>query len=298
MSANEWATVLALAGSGIGAFIALIRGWRFSQPLLIAVVVLCWTSAAAIVLRDRIAMNPLLYAVGAVLALGMAAAVWIFLHLPDHRFHGNRQPQPETPPVELRKPPERSVEEVLRYLPRRLKRYLYSILDVGHRQLDYSQDLSVLWRYRLVEEVLKIDQGRGVFQVPESVRDPVTAHRQQELREGIRRELLDAEARPSTRDFLGLYTADEMPSSVPLLTYQAAEALGYSSLLTRGYDAEGQRFTYTLTEDARGALEGGLLGQPIKRTRVELAVGMIEGYDPAAPDYSGRGLPMRPDEDD
>jgi hypothetical protein len=237
----------------------------------------------------------------ALTSVGLAFLAWhwtILLRQPDWRFRGAANASVEPPSVQAPRQPERPIEEVLEYLPRGHKGYLYWILDGGRRELEYSQELSLLWRHGLVEQVLKVAPGRGVFRIPESVQDPVAAHRQQEIREGIRRELRDAEARPSTRDFLSLYTADEMPSSVPLSTYRAAETLRYSSLVTREYDAEGQRFTYTLTEDARGALEGGLFGRPIKRICVELAVAMIEGYDPAAPDYSGRGLPMRPDEDD
>jgi hypothetical protein len=295
---NVWAAVLALAGIGAGAGIALMPRSRFGRLALVMVMVVSWTGAAAIVLRDRIAVNPLLYAVGAVLALGMAAAVWLFLRLPDRRFYGNRQAQPETPPVELREPPERSAEEVLKYLPRAHKDLLYSILDRGSRQLPYSPELFVLSQRGLIDEVVRTYQDRGVFRVPEAVRDLVLAHRQEEKLQRTLEALGEAESRPEARDFLSLYTADEMPSSVPLLTYRAAETLGSSSLVTRGYDAEGLRFTYTLTEDARGALEGSLLGHPIKRTRVELAAGMIEGYDPDAPDYSGRALLRRPDEDD
>lgn len=105
VSANEWAAVLALAGIGAGAGIALMPRSRSGRLVLVVVMVVSWASAAVIVWRDRIAMNPLLYAVGgAVLAVGMAAAVWLFLRLPDRRLYGERQSKiplalERTPPI-------------------------------------------------------------------------------------------------------------------------------------------------------------------------------------------------------
>lgn len=297
MSGIEWGVLLALAGIGAGAAVALIQRWRFWRPALLLIWIASWATAAAIPLKDQIAANRLLFATFAILSLGAGIVVWLCRRLPDRRFCGNAHPV-EPSSRERSSATGRAAEAVLEYLPSAHKDLLYSILDRGSRELPYSPELLVLSRLGLVEEVLCTYQDRGVFLVPEAAQDLVSAHRKEESRQAILQELRDAESRQAARNFLSLYSAEEIPSSFPHSVYQAAESLSWTRLVDREFDTDGQRFVYDLSDEAIEALAGSLRGKAVVRTRVVLATNAIEGYDPNAPDYSGRALPMRSDEDD